>query len=227
MNFVAIVVLSIIALGTCQFNQRNVSREFGKMYFYNSTLVDFSDTRALCAKNGATPIQPRSRAEIDYIDEWLGKNSQYWVGVQTARRNYPTHFLDGSKIEWIQNYGAMAGGYVTSNTRYDCTSFVKLNGHSSHWGAYPCSYKHSVVCELSLKSAFPVIQQAFFKAAQYHRQQVADREQKLAQLNQENDRMSTKITEQIAEINRINLELINVHRDEALDFLTNITRFMN
>lgn len=74
----------------------------GKTYFMSKTLsLTHNETIAYCKHFGAMAIEPKSKAENDWIFEELKPMSNHgYLGVKCENHKVPTTFMSGSAMQW-------------------------------------------------------------------------------------------------------------------------------
>ena len=195
MKFLIVLCVSL-TLANCQFDKQFTSVEFNKLYYYKATFLNHTTAAKLCKDNGAQLVQPRSKAEVDFIGQHV--DYDFHIGAKTTQQSTPTTFLDGSKIEWIDWFP----GYGTGSYLFDCTSLF-INSRSSNrqynrkWYTVSCSAEAHVVCERDIPVTFPVLRQIVDKLLEQQRNQLITQNETLERQSEQIQTMTKNITEQM------------------------------
>ena len=151
-----LILFGLFAFGYCQFHRTISSSEFGKTYFLSNQGIDFYEAKKLCESTGAKLVQPRSQAEVDYLDRIvIYERLDVWIGAEPGVYEIPTKFLGGEKIKWTNWLPSL-----TDNPQHhpikDCTALtlVRSIGILSSrplrkWSHAYCFTRNKVVCEKS------------------------------------------------------------------------------
>ena len=102
MKYFSIVLCLFVSLANAENCFYNL--KYQKCYFTpDNEYRNYYAAKKYCDENRAELIQPSSRDELD----WIRLNVQpypwrwFWLGTSTsANKEFPTHFLNGSKIEY-------------------------------------------------------------------------------------------------------------------------------
>jgi len=124
--------------GECSF-KNYASDVHGKEYMYNSpTRITYQESIKVCDANNATVVQIRSKNEFDWILQHINPDAMFHIGVRVNGTLTPTHFLDGSRIEWYS-------WNQEKQTSFNCTSIAWTLWTT--WDKVDCSRRLSVMCE--------------------------------------------------------------------------------
>lgn len=118
-----------------------------KTYVYESAhFRNYTDAVAFCESIGAVLADVRSKEEFNWISDTI-KPKDYWLGVQSASHELPTHYLNGDKID---NYNWLLDNYGSKVRKYSCMSIVVCESCSSNtklrWLSLQCKNLFFTLC---------------------------------------------------------------------------------
>ena len=220
MKLTLILVLGLSAFANCQFDKRVSNSQLKKIYLFNSTQRTFKYADKYCKQNGARLVQLHSKAEIEFINEHVTKD-HFWLGVKTTSKTPPIEFEDGSTVNWI--------GYGDDQNLHDCTSIFIHNVNSDEsynrklfTASCTSGSSTSVVCEAIVN--FTTIRQIVNNRLEQQRQLIVTQNQTLTVQSQQINTMKNNITQQLADISKLNQESTN--QKQTIQKLSNEVELM-
>jgi len=127
------------------------SHEFGKRYLVATGVsLRYDKAYELCEANNATLVQIRSPKESQWIETNIKPTAEFFLGSRALSDSnkpmHPTHFLDGSPIEWFN----WKSGEPTWSSYNGCSAIYVSRALNLTWVQGGCSSLSLVMCESPL-----------------------------------------------------------------------------
>ncbi|KAM6943570.1 lymphocyte antigen 75 [Xenentodon cancila] len=128
------------------------------MSFYNYSVYNMEQARAICQKLDAQLLTVKTKEENDFVVKYVTDNplitSRLWLDMKLDSQGKPISWQDGLPLEYVNWKSGEPPSKEVSGTTSDLYCFVMMAGNGGFWKLVNCKSTSSrVVCKTESKSS--------------------------------------------------------------------------